>query len=108
MKVNASNKLATYQVLGQKLLIHWDEQIIQKEFVVGESVTMYEYNEAEAFVYDDRSQLIEKIIGSIYDTGAEIALINNKEEKPEQYAEYQAFRLKAKELADGWIAQRGQ
>lgn len=108
MKVTASNQLPDYQVIGQKLLIHWDEQVIQKEVQIGEIVTMYEYSEASAFVYDTRANLIEKIIGSVYSSGAEFAVINNKEEKPEQYAEYQAFRLKAKKLADGWIAQRGQ
>ena len=108
MKVNATEKLPVYQVLDQKLLIHWNEQIIEKESETGELLIGYEYNEARAFIYDERSQLIEKIINSVYSSGAEFAVINNKEEKPEQYAEYQAFRLKAKELADGWIAQRGQ
>ena len=103
MKVNASNQLPVYQVIGQKLLIHWDEQIIQKESMTGEIETMYEYNEAGAFVYDTRADLIEKIIGSVYNTGAEIATINNKDSKPDEYAAYQAFREQAKALADGWL-----
>lgn len=103
MKVNASNQLPVYQVIGQKLLIHWDEQIIQKESMTGEVETMYEYNEADAFVYDTRADLIEKIIGSVYNTGAEIATINNKDSKPDEYAAYQAFREQAKALADGWL-----
>ena len=48
--------------------------------------------------------LIEKIIGSSYTTGGEFAVINNKDIDPTSYAEYQAFRLTAKELADEYLA----
>ena len=107
MKVNADQKLPIYQVINTKLLIHLNEQIVKKEDMEYCEIMSYEYNEARCNVYDDRSILIQKIINSVYDTSSEIALINNKEEKPEAYAEYQAFRVEAKALADGWIAKKG-
>lgn len=36
-------------------------------------------------------------------SGAEVALIHNKDTDPQAYAEYQAFRTQAKALADGWV-----
>ena len=44
-------------------------------------------------------ELIEALIASEYSTGREFACINNKEEKPEEYAAYQAFRNAAKDIA---------
>ena len=45
------------------------------------------------------SEITEAIIASEYSTGREFACINNKEEKPEEYAAYQEFREVAKYVA---------
>jgi len=71
----------------------------------GETYTVWEANEALCLKTDNRSALIQKIIGSVYSVADEIATINNAETKPEEYAEYQAFRVQAKALADGWLNQ---
>lgn len=106
MKVSSSNPLPTYQVIGNKLLIHWNEQTVEREQMDGSTSTNYEYNEASAYVYDTREQLIEKIIGSVYSMAQELATINNKDRKPDEHDSYHAFRVQAKALADGWL-QRG-
>ncbi len=108
MKVSSSTPLPTYQVLGSKLLIHWNEQIVERPSMGDEATQNYEYDEAKAFTYDTRDQLISKLIGSVYSFADEIATINNKDSKPQEYAAYQAFRVQAKTLADGWLNQNTQ
>ena len=102
MKVYSDNELETYQISGHELRIHWDQQQVERP----DGEMTWESNEALCNVYDDRSVLIQKIIGSVLALPDEIALVNNQADKPEAYAEYQAFRVKAKALADGWFAQR--
>jgi predicted Mrr-cat superfamily restriction endonuclease len=102
MKTYASTQPESYQVLGNTLRIHWDAKEITRESMDGPQ-TQWEANEAVCDINDGRNALIEKIIGSVYSTGAELAAINNKDSKPDDYAEYQALRIKAKELADGWL-----
>lgn len=99
MKVYSSEQQEIYAVSGQELRIHWDI----KEVTINDQ-TQWEADEALCTIWDDRSTLIEKIIGSVYTPSAEFAMINNKDDKPEKYAEYQAFRTTAKSLADGWLA----
>lgn len=103
MKTYAGQSFETYQVSGQELRIHWNIEEKTKEDTDGQTTTYWEADEALCNVKDSRAKLIEAIIGSVYDTGSEIAVINNKEDKPEEYAEYQAFRVQAKALADGWL-----
>lgn len=103
MRVYSSNKPSTYEASGQELRIHWNMQQVSREGVEGEIERYWEANEALCNVSDGRSVLIEKIIGSVYSTGAEIATINNMTSDPDAYAEYQAFRKQAKTLADGWF-----
>lgn len=98
MKTYSNDKPLTYAVSGQELRIHWGMVEIEKE-----DQTVWEANEALCSVFDSRNQIIEKIIGSVHDTGAEIALINNQSTRAADYAEYQAFRVQAKALADGWV-----
>jgi hypothetical protein len=98
MKAYSNNKPSVYDASGNELRIRWGIQEI-----VADEQTTWEANEALCSVFCNRSQIIEAIIGSVYDTGAEIALINNQADKPEAYAEYQAFRALAKQLADGWL-----
>jgi hypothetical protein len=98
MKTYANQPFETYAVSGEDLRIHWNETSHEKD-----GQTVYEAEEALCNVKDDRGNLISKIIGAVYSPSAEIAAINNKDEKPEEYAEYQAFRAQAKSLADGWL-----
>jgi hypothetical protein len=97
MKTKAGYEFETYEVSGSELRIHWDIQEVEDG---------WEAQEALCNRYDTRNVLIEKIIGAVYSPSAEIATINNKDNKPEQYAEYQAFRTLAKALADGWLNQK--
>lgn len=102
--VIASYQLQTYEVSGTDLRIHWNiEQRTSTDETTGETHTYWFANEALCNTYDNRSLLIEKIIATEYDTGAELATINNQERKPAEYQAYQDFRVLAKELADGWL-----
>lgn len=104
MKVWSNEKPEVYAVSGQELRIHWDIQKITKQGMDGETETLWEANEALCNRFDSRETIIEKIIGSVLSSGAEIALIHNKEINRIAYDEYQNFRSQAKLLADGWIA----
>lgn len=106
MKVYSDNQPLAYDVSGNELRIHWNIVEVAAPDIDGAPRMQWEADEALAFTYDTRSLLISKIIRSEYSVDDEFALINNRDEKPEQYAEFQAFRAQAKALADGWIAQR--
>jgi hypothetical protein len=103
MKTYAGRQFETYETSGQELRIHWNIEQKTKEDTGGETLTYWEADEALCNIVDSRSALIEKIIGSVYSPAAEIATINNKDTKPQAYAEYQAFRVQAKALADSWL-----
>jgi hypothetical protein len=103
MKTQASYKIEPYEVSGYELRIHWNIEEKTKEGMDGESAVYWQANETLCNKLDNRSTLIQKIIGSVYSVADEIATINNKESKPNEYQEYQLFRLKAKNLADGWL-----
>lgn len=103
MKVQSNEKLPVYQVLGQTLRIHWDQSEQTVQDMDGNEETIFVCQESVCQKQDSRNTLIEKIIASVYTTGAELAAINNG---GEDYQAYQDFRQLAKDLADGWIAQR--
>jgi predicted Mrr-cat superfamily restriction endonuclease len=103
MKTESGYEFQTYEPSGHELRIHWNIEQKTKEDMDGQVVTYWEANEALCNVLDNRSQLIQKIIGSVYEVADEIATINNKDSKPDEYAAYQAFREQAKALADGWL-----
>lgn len=92
-------------IYGTLVRIHWNEQVIQvpNQLRTG-TRDEYQYNEAVINVGDSRNVIIEKIIASSYTTGGEFAVINNKDTDPTSYAEYQAFRTTAKQLADEYLA----
>jgi hypothetical protein len=71
----------------------------------GEPRTQWSANEAVVSVASNRSQIIEAIIGSVFSTGAKLAIINNQSADPVVYAAYQSFRAQAKQLADDWLNQ---
>jgi hypothetical protein len=103
MKVSAGRPIDVYEPSGSELRIHWN--IIEKtrEESDGTTTTYWEADEALCDVAADRATLIETIIGAEYSMGREFAAINNREDDPEAYAAYQAFRAQAKVLADGWL-----
>lgn len=106
MKTQANAEIQPYEPSGTEVRIHWNIEQLQKEDISGEIITYWQADEVLCNTYDDRSTLIEKIIASQYSAGREFATINNKDEDPQAYAAYQALRMQAKSLADGWIAIR--
>ena len=106
MKVYSNNKPEVYSASGNELRIRWGIQQVTTPDMEGEDQTAWEASEALCSVFDDRSSLIEKIIGSVHTHGAEIALINNKGIDPEAYSDYLALREVAKNLADNWFAKK--
>lgn len=107
MKVSAGRQFETYEVSGQELRIHWNIVEKTRQEMDGSTVTFWEADEALCSRFDDRATLIEKIIGSQYSTGRELATINNQLTKPDEYAAYQTFRVQVKQLADGWFNRAG-
>lgn len=103
MKTQSNYEFSTYEPSGQELRIHWNIEQKTREGLDGTLESYWEADEALCLIHDNRSSLIEKIIGSVYSAGDEIATINNQAAKPEEYADYQAFRIQAKALADGWL-----
>lgn len=105
-KVQSQTELPVYQVSGDEVRIHWNSTQKTRTNLDGETTTYWEANEALCSIFDNRHILIEKIIGSVYSPAAEIATINNQQSKPEEYQQYQDFRVLAKSLADGWLTQK--
>ena len=102
MKSFSDTQPDVYQVIGDFLHIYWNIEQVAAPFM-GEPRTQWSADEAVVNKAANRAQIIEAIIGSMFTTGAEIAIINNQSADPSAYAEYQAFRAQAKSLADGWI-----
>ena len=104
MITQADNTLPTYQSFGEKLHINFDEQQIVVKDMDGNERIAYQYTTAESLCAASRGDLINDIIKSKYTTAGEFAAINNAQDDPQEYAEYQAFRTQAKQLADGWLS----
>lgn len=104
MLTQTDNKLETYQTFGDKLHVNFDETEITISNLDGTKRPAYEYTTAVSTVYANRDQLIEDIIRSKYALSSELAVMNNQVDRPENYAEFQAFRNQAKSLADGWFS----
>ena len=99
MKTHSPFQLETYQVMGRKLHINFNEQFVEGGEDMGDQ---YVYDTA---VIPDklakRDSIIEAIMATKYPTfGSELAAIRNGGVEAE---EHEALRLKAKELADGWL-----
>lgn len=85
--------------------VRYDIVEVIKEEMDGTSRTSYDFT----YVNVDeptRSKIIDAIITNIYSKDAELAMINNELESPgtTAYAEYQALRAYAKEIAQGVLA----
>ena len=100
-RATAKTKQETYQISGGVLQIYWDEKQHTREDM-GETETYYSYAYANAKPSDGYAELVRAIIHSQYSHDDEIALINNQADEPEKYADYQAFRQLAKDLANGY------
>ena len=62
------------------------------------------YNQGEAALNSFRDRYIEAEMKKKYTLGAEIALTNDKDIKPNEYAAYQAYRVACKTKVDADIA----
>lgn len=107
MKTYADHPFDTYEPSGCEVRIHWNIKEVPAPSMDDEARTQWEANEAVCGYHDDRGTLISTIIRSEYSLDRELAAMNNRDEEPEQYAEFQAFRVLAKTLADGWIEAMG-
>lgn len=92
-----------FEIIGQKLRIHHSEEQVVKQDDAGETIS-YNYITAVCSITDNRDAIIESIIRSKYTIGQEFALINNKDEKPTEYQDYQNFRQLSKNFADNWLS----
>ena len=99
MKTHSPFQLETYQVMGRKLHINFNEQ-----FVEGSEDMDDQYVYDTAVIPDKlakRDSIIEAIMATKYPTfGSELAAIRNGGIEAE---EHEALRIKAKELADVWL-----
>jgi len=99
MRVSSKEKLDDFQVIGDKLRIHWDHEQVTVENEDGETETHWQCEEAVTKKTASRADIIKAIIGSKYDIYDELAAINNGYE---WYEQYQIFRQKAKAIADAY------
>lgn len=99
MKVTANEYPGLVLYLQGAMLISFNPEQITKEGMNG-TETMYQYDQVKVAVSSSRDQIIEAIMASRYTVGAELACINNKDAKPEDYEAYMAFRIQAKEISD--------
>jgi predicted Mrr-cat superfamily restriction endonuclease len=105
MKAFFDTEPSAYEASGNELRIRWDIKEVPAPSMDDEPRTQWSAEEAVCNVFDNRAALISGIIRSKYSVDAEFAAINNQSTKPEEYAEYQSFRVQAKLLADGWMLQ---
>lgn len=72
---------------------------------MGKTRTSYNYTYVAIEGELTRGKIIDAIIADVHGKDSEIALINNEIASPgtEQYKEYQALRVHAKEIADSVI-----
>ena len=103
MKTYSQTQPQDYDISGNEVRIHWDIQEQTIEDMDGQPKTQWVANEAVVMVHDSREAMIEKIIASVYSLQQEIAVINNRDTKPEEHDQYQTLRQTAKQLADGWV-----
>ena len=86
--------------------VTWNARQEELNTLDGQPETQWVYNEAIFDLYDTREVIIRKIIASVHTVEDELALVNNRDDKPEEYEAYQQFRSNAKTLADEYLALR--
>ena len=102
MRTLSDNQPETYATLGRKLFINYDIKEETVENMDGSSRIQYSYYSALCDITSNRAERIEAIIATQYSTARELATINNKDEKPDEYQTYQDLRTLAKTLSDGY------
>lgn len=100
MRVTSKDKLDDFQIIGQKLRIHWDHEEVTVEGADGETETQWQCEEAITKKNASKADVVKAIISSKYDIYEELAAINNGYE---WYDAYQNFRQKAKDIADNYL-----
>jgi len=101
MRVSSKDKLEDYQVIGNKLRLHWDHSEVTVENIEEQAETQWQCEEAVVKKTASRDEVIEAVMATKYPTyGAEIAAIRNGSPDVDEHA---ALRDKAKVLADGWF-----
>jgi len=99
--VKSDTRPEEVQFLQGKKLINFDIKEVEiKDEMRDETRVGFEYNQVAVNVSATRADIIEAIISVKYSAGAEIALTNDKDTKADEYAEYQAYRVEAKAIAD--------
>lgn len=94
-------KLDTYQVMGRRLLIHIDEEVVSRTNEDGTSEVGYKYKTASVDKLANRSTIIEGVMQTRYPTfGSEIAALQGD---PEKEAQHSMLKTLAKALADYWL-----
>lgn len=100
MLTQSPNKLPTYKLLGRKLNIHFNEEVVEQEFE-GVVETFYRYNKAQVDKLTPRNGIIEAIMKTHYPTfGSEIAALQGD---PEKEAQHSMLKKLAKDLASYWV-----
>ena len=83
--------------------VRYDISPFTKKSMMGEGDTMtgFSYSYIEVSGELTRAKIIDGVISNIYTKDAELALINNEIATPgtQKYADYQALRVHAKEVA---------
>ena len=97
MQVTSKDKLEVYQIIGNKLRIHWDFIEIP---ATEETEAHWKCKEAVVRKQANKNEIVEAIIRSQYSISNEFALINNG---GNEYSEYQTFRTLAKQLANEYL-----
>jgi hypothetical protein len=89
----------TEEVQGKKVYRFNMKSVSKIDEMTNNEITTYECDEVKVDKSASYGDIVEAIIATQYTAGAEIALTNDRDSKPEEYSEYQTFRAMAKELA---------
>lgn len=101
MKGNSDNYPQIIEKSAGKTHVRYDIKETTQGDMDGESRVSYNFSYVEIDGELARGKIINAIIGDIHTKDTEIALINNEIANPgtSEYIEYQALRVKAKEIA---------
>ena len=104
MKGNSNTQPNRLERTGRKYQVRWNITRNDRAIESGEAVESWDYEYANADACT-RDAIISAIIRDRYKLiDDELAIINNKDEKPDEYAAYQDFRAFAKQVAEEVIS----
>jgi hypothetical protein len=101
MKTQSDTRPPASQKLQGGTLIAFNIEEITVEHM-GESHKGYEYDQVKVSDEPTRSEIIEAVIRSKYSASDELAIIHNGKDTPkhtEEFDEFMAYRVMAKEIA---------